>query len=57
MHLIGELIGKISISTPNIYLAKGEGLLMNTDNIFDIKTDRCKRTTPTILGGSKLFNI
>jgi hypothetical protein len=50
MHLIGELIGKISISTPNIYLAKGEGLLMNTDNIFD-KTDRCKRTTPTILGG------
>ena len=37
MHLIGELIGKISISTPNIYLAKGEGLLMNTDNIFDIK--------------------
>jgi len=56
VHLIGELIGKISISTPNIYLAKGEGLLMNTDNTFD-KTDRCKRTTPTILGGSKLFNI
>jgi hypothetical protein len=35
IHLIGELIGKISISTPNIYLVKGKGLLMNTDNICD----------------------
>jgi hypothetical protein len=25
MHLIGELVGKISIGTPNIYLSKGKG--------------------------------
>lgn len=54
MHLIGELIGKTSISTPNIYLANGKGLLMNTDNIFD-KTDRCKRTTLTILGAKNVL--
>lgn len=61
MHLIGELIGKTSISTPNIYLAKGRELLMNTDNIFDKNGDFKKQfpqymEVPNSSVGAKMYS-